>query len=157
MDKPSTLPIVQKEEPRWYREGLHFSCTGCGKCCTGAPGYVWVTAEEIAAIAEYLNMDLEAFVKRYIRLVDGRFSLTEDGKTFDCAFLEGKKCRIYEARPVQCRTFPWWPGPLQSNESWEATAACCEGINKDAPLVSAEEIDRQCKLYLDAHPGDSIS
>ena len=35
----------------WYRDGLQFECTQCGNCCTGDPGYVWVTPEEIKAIA----------------------------------------------------------------------------------------------------------
>ncbi|MFG0335929.1 MAG: YkgJ family cysteine cluster protein, partial [Maioricimonas sp. JB049] len=39
----------------WYRDGLQFSCTQCGNCCTGSPGYVWVTEEEIAAIAAHLD------------------------------------------------------------------------------------------------------
>ena len=26
----------------WYHLGLRFQCTGCGDCCTGAPGYVWI-------------------------------------------------------------------------------------------------------------------
>ncbi len=38
----------------WYQDGLKFRCTGCGDCCTGAPGYVWVNKEEIAALAVYL-------------------------------------------------------------------------------------------------------
>ena len=39
-------------EKPWYHEGLRFECTGCGDCCTGAPGYVWLTEEEIRALAE---------------------------------------------------------------------------------------------------------
>ena len=29
----------------WYADGLPFTCTQCGDCCTGDPGYVWVTDE----------------------------------------------------------------------------------------------------------------
>ena len=35
----------------WFREGLKFACTGCGDCCTGEPGYVWVNKAEIEAMA----------------------------------------------------------------------------------------------------------
>ena len=35
----------------WYQQGLKFHCLGCGDCCTGEPGYVWVTKAEIAALA----------------------------------------------------------------------------------------------------------
>ncbi len=37
----------------WYQDGLAFTCTQCGKCCTGDPGFVWVTDEEIAALAAF--------------------------------------------------------------------------------------------------------
>ena len=37
----------EKEQP-WYKDGLGFQCTQCGDCCTGAPGYVWINAAEIA-------------------------------------------------------------------------------------------------------------
>jgi uncharacterized protein len=40
----------------WYRDGLAFACTGCGDCCTGAPGYVWVTRAEIEAMAAALGL-----------------------------------------------------------------------------------------------------
>ncbi len=39
----------------WYQDGLRFTCTMCGKCCTGDPGYVWVTDEELAALAKFLG------------------------------------------------------------------------------------------------------
>ena len=45
-------------------------------------------------------------------MVEGE-GVSRDG----CVFLddEGKKCTIYDVRPVQC-TYPWWPR-LLSNES----------------------------------------
>ncbi|WP_296458322.1 hypothetical protein [Rubinisphaera sp.] len=44
----------------WYKDGLKFECTQCGNCCTGGPGAVWVSEEEIQAIAEYLEKPVEA-------------------------------------------------------------------------------------------------
>ena len=44
----------------WYRDGLAFSCTRCGACCTGAPGYVWVSAEEIEQLAEFRGETVDA-------------------------------------------------------------------------------------------------
>lgn len=39
-----------------------------------------------------------------------------------CVFLEpdGKQCSIYEARPVQCRTYPFWPTIMESMQSWDS-------------------------------------
>lgn len=137
------LPLAPSDEKPWYHQGLRFSCTGCGRCCTGAPGYVWVTAEEIATIAAFLEMTVEAFCQRYVRRVGDSFSLSEEPGSYDCSFLEGgKRCRIYPVRPIQCQTFPWWPQTLASPESWQEAANCCEGIDGDgAPLVPLEQIE----------------
>jgi len=36
-----------------------------------------------------------------------------------CIFLQDDKtCSIYEARPVQCRTYPFWPRIMKSREAW---------------------------------------
>ena len=40
-------------------------------------------------------------------------------KGHGCTFLtrEGG-CGVYEARPVQCRAYPFWPRVLKSPETW---------------------------------------
>ena len=127
----------------WYKEGLRFGCTGCGGCCTGSPGYVWLDAQEIEALAKRLNLSMEAFVQKYTRKVGNRLSLKEHHKTYDCVFLEGKQCTVYEDRPTQCRTFPWWKESLETPAHWAETARRCEGINhENAPLVPLEEIEK---------------
>lgn len=61
-------------------------------------------------------------------------------KNGDCIFLEGKRCSLYEVRPKQCQSYPWWPENLHTEESWKLAAASCEGIRDDAPLISLSEI-----------------
>jgi Fe-S-cluster containining protein len=130
------------DEP-WYKNGLRFQCTGCGKCCTGSPGYVWVTKEEMLSIAEFLDISIDLFVRKYVRQKDNRYSLIEKRhENFDCIFLKEKKCLIYEVRPLQCRTFPWWKNNLQSEESWKNAAQSCEGINNKAPIVPYDTIEK---------------
>jgi Fe-S-cluster containining protein len=127
----------------WYKEGLRFQCTECGKCCTGAPGYIWVTDAEITAMAAFLNIPVDLFKRKYIRSRDNRYSLIEKkalNGDMDCIFLKDKKCLVYKARPTQCRTFPWWKENLASEESWKAAGKNCEGINDAAPLVSYSQI-----------------
>ncbi|MBS0654184.1 MAG: YkgJ family cysteine cluster protein [Verrucomicrobia bacterium] len=131
----------------WYKGGLRFKCTGCGKCCTGFPGYVWVTEEEMAAMASLLNISVDLFKRRYTRIREGRYSLTEKvSQNYDCVFLKDKKCLVYEARPKQCRTFPWWEENLESEESWKCASQGCEGISEEAPLVPYDEIERNLKI-----------
>jgi Fe-S-cluster containining protein len=132
--------MVDMSDP-WYKDGLRFQCTQCGKCCTGSPGYVWINESEIQAMADFLKISPEEFVTRYTRKVGERLSLLEHPKTFDCVFLKDRLCGLYGARPKQCRTFPWWSENLESKKDWDETAQRCEGINhKDAPLISLGEI-----------------
>jgi Fe-S-cluster containining protein len=131
-----------KDQP-WYKDGLKFKCTGCGECCTGSPGYVWVTVEEIEKLAALLKISPEDFSKRYTRKAGESVSLIEDPNNYDCVFLKDKRCTVYHARPKQCRTFPWWDENLESRESWKQTARRCEGINHpDAPLITLGEIKK---------------
>ena len=140
-----TDPLKVINKP-WYSDGLRFACTECGRCCTGAPGYIWVTEAEIDQIARSLNLTPEEFGKRYLRKVMGRYSLLERPETYDCIFLSGKKCQIYSVRPKQCRTYPWWNANLKTPEDWKEEATHCEGINPDAPLISFEEIEKQRRM-----------
>jgi Fe-S-cluster containining protein len=133
-------------ENKWFSQGLNFKCTECGKCCTGSPGYVWVTEKEMEAIADFLNITMKEFMRRYVRRVGGRFSLIESKTNYDCIFLKNKKCMVYGARPKQCRTYPWWPQNLHSKQAWEETAKTCEGIYPEAPLVSLKVIEEQKQL-----------
>jgi Fe-S-cluster containining protein len=136
------LKVIQENSP-WYTHGLRFECTGCGQCCTGAPGYIWVNEEEILQIAQFLKLTIEEFSEQYLRRVKGRLSLIELPKTYDCIFLKDRKCQIYPVRPTQCRTFPWWPQHLKSEKDWQEAARFCEGIRPEAPLIPIDTIEQQ--------------
>lgn len=136
------LKVIQDQSP-WYNQGLRFECTGCGQCCTGAPGYTWVNKDEIQQIAQFLNLTVNEFSRQYLRRVKGRLSLLELPKTYDCIFLKDKKCQIYPVRPTQCKTYPWWPQNLKTEKEWQEAARFCEGIQPNAPVVSLETIEQQ--------------
>jgi len=144
------LNVIQDNSP-WYADGLHFECTGCGQCCTGSPGYIWVNETEIEQIAAHLNLSVKDFARRYLRKIKGEFSLLEMPETYDCIFLKEKKCQIYSIRPTQCRTFPWWPRLLKTKEEWEKAASFCEGIRPAAPLVKLDVIEEQRDLQKTAY------
>ncbi len=127
----------------WYKNGLRFKCTGCGNCCTGAPGYVWVNKEEIAALAAEIGVDVATFEKRYVRQIGVRKSLKEL-KNYDCVFLDGetRKCRVYAARPRQCRTWPFWDSNIRTPEAWAETCRVCPGSGT-GQLYQLEAIEQQ--------------
>jgi Fe-S-cluster containining protein len=124
----------------WWKDGLTFRCTACGACCTGEPGHVWVTKEEVAAMARALGTSPRAFSRRHVRRVGRRLSLRER-EHGDCVMLDGTRCRVYEAKPARCSTFPFWPDVLESPATWEETAERCEGIGEgdvyDADAIEA--------------------
>jgi hypothetical protein len=133
----------------WYADGLRFACTQCGNCCTGPPGMVWFTPEEGRRMAERRGVSEADFLAQYARRVDGRWTLvereTEHG--FDCIMLDratvpGKAiCGIYDARPTQCRTWPFWPENVRTRHTWEAVkrATPCPGMDA-GKLVPVEHI-----------------
>lgn len=115
-------------EAPWYGAGLRFSCRRCGACCTGEPGHVWLGDGEAEALAARLGLGVAAFLERHARRVYGLWSLREeaDGR---CVFFEpGAGCAVYEARPRQCRTWPFWPRILADREAWEREAVDCPGM-----------------------------
>jgi uncharacterized protein len=130
----------------WYHRGLQFQCTGCGDCCTGAPGYVWVNKAEIEAMSALLRISTEQFNKRYIRLIGVRKSLIELNNG-DCIFFDNDRrcCQVYVARPRQCRTWPFWSSNLHSPQSWEETADRCSGCNR-GPVIALEQIETQVRV-----------
>lgn len=142
MPKTPPKPTPDQSLP-WYAEGLKFKCTGCGDCCTGAPGYVWVNAAEIQRLAEETKLSVPDFERRYVRSVGVRKSLKElEGG--DCVFFNNttRRCEVYASRPRQCRTWPFWNSNLRTPESWQSTCEECPGCGK-GKLYDLETIENQ--------------
>jgi uncharacterized protein len=126
----------------WYQAGLRFECTACGDCCTGAPGYVWVNQQEIAALAACLgSKDVAEFEQAYVRNIGMRKSLREYANG-DCVFFDNatRRCTVYTARPRQCRSWPFWGSNLRTQENWQETCRICPGSGQGR-LYALEEIE----------------
>jgi len=125
------------ESEPWFGDGLSFSCTQCGNCCTGPSGFVWFDDDEAQAMADHLAMDLRSFYQQYARRAMGRWTLQEVKRDnrYDCVFLketeEGRRvCSIYSVRPTQCRTWPFWKINMRDRQGWEMSASSCPGMRK---------------------------
>jgi Fe-S-cluster containining protein len=125
----------------WFNDGLRFECTGCGRCCTGGNGYVWVSEREVSRLAAHFEISLDDFGRRYLRRIGDRYALLESVRDGACVFLAGNRCGVYESRPDQCRSFPFWERNLESPAAWARAAEECEGIRDDATLLGREVIE----------------
>ncbi|MBI3874281.1 MAG: YkgJ family cysteine cluster protein [Arcobacter sp.] len=90
------------------------ACGNCaGNCCIGEHGYIWITVDEIEKLATTLQLSVKDVLEKYIVKYGYRFSIKEtklSPQNYACVFfdLDKKQCSVYESRPLQCRTFPFW-------------------------------------------------
>ncbi|MBX2995049.1 MAG: YkgJ family cysteine cluster protein [Bdellovibrionaceae bacterium] len=127
----------------WWNDGIQFQCQGSGKCCTshGEFGFVFLTREDRQRMAQHLGLSTSAFTKKYCDKMGPAFHLKEDPKNPDCMFLKNKGCSIYEARPVQCRTWPFWPEVMNAKAWKKEVVDFCPGVNK-GKVWSRDEIEK---------------
>lgn len=140
----------------YHTQEIRFECTECSQCCYGGKyAYVRASTKEIKNIRNYLGIDDESFTNKYlIKLVDHGFGIRMMQSTFakklgkkgHCMLLNSEgKCSIYPVRPTQCRTYPFWPEILISEQKWNSEEARCEGINQ-GEAVELEHIEEQKAL-----------
>lgn len=129
----------------WYSDGLNFTCTRCGNCCTGEPGFVWVDDAELKALAQLLGEPLDQVRGLYTKAGHRGLSLREKANG-DCVFFDRHRgCTVYPVRPRQCQTWPFWASNVATPESWEHTCASCPGSGR-GELIPAEEIARRLRV-----------
>jgi Fe-S-cluster containining protein len=121
----------------FFDAGIRFQCERCGACCTGEPGTIFVTRDEIVSLAAHVNLAVDDFIRRYLYPFEDSYSIGEhaDGR---CLFFENG-CTVYDLRPHQCRTFPFWFSNLRSESRWREIRKECPGIGRGR-LFSREEI-----------------
>ena len=124
----------------WYRNGLRFSCQQCGQCCWDEGEYteVYLTRDDILEIAAYLDLFPALFCQKYVKKSDGFDVLVS--RRGACVMLREGRCRVYEARPRQCRTWPFWPENLRRHVWYGEVRKRCPGVGKGRKYEE-EEID----------------
>ena len=132
--------------------GLKFECTQCGKCCTKRDKYahVYLDEHEMRAMAKLLGIGLRSFRERYTSMDEiGWDELRFEGEA--CPFLDpaSNHCAVYAARPVQCRTFPFWDEMVDANGWTERALAYCEGLGR-GPVWPQAEVEAAMREMRDA-------
>ena len=138
----------------WWREGVRFECTGSGKCCTshGEFGFVYLSLEDRQRFAKYLKIRTSDFTRKYCEKTGGIWHLKEDPKNPDCLFLKGKGCGVYEARPTQCRTWPFWPEVMNAKAWAKDVKAFCPGVGR-GPVISGQKIESELRAQIKSENG----
>ena len=145
----------------FYTKGLNFSCKRCSHCCRHEPGYVYLSEVDLTNLSQYFNIEKKDFILKYCRFVsyyDGKKVLClQEKSNYDC-ILWDRQCLAYEAKPIQCTTYPFWSYILKSASSWEQEGKECPGIN-NGTLRSKEEIQESLDLQINNIPitmGDEV-
>jgi Fe-S-cluster containining protein len=138
---------VDYRKPFYQRQALHFECTRCGVCCTGgADEYVFLEPDDVPVLAAELGLSLPGFRRRYLMRTDEGdlvLRMRDDGA---CVLLAADgTCRVYRGRPLQCRTYPFWPELVETAKAWQRESRRCEGIGQGArvPLELIEAALRE--------------
>jgi hypothetical protein len=132
---------------------LRFECqSGCTKCCE-QQGFVYLTESDIERLAAYRNMTPAVFEKRYVYRTKNLRRLRVP-RAVQCPFLKSDGCSVHPAKPLQCRTFPFWPElvpePGGDKREWLRTAKWCPGIGK-GPLVNITKAREIAQTMRDAN------
>jgi hypothetical protein len=113
-----------------------FKCQQCGDCCKGYGG-TFVTAQELEAIADYINIDPVSFVEKYCRM-SGEKPVLAQGKDGYCIFWD-ELCTIHAVKPRMCRAWPLLESVLVDINNWDIMAGLCPGIRTDVPDSAVAE------------------
>jgi hypothetical protein len=133
--------VTPFDDNRTMARGLRFECQpGCTECCR-QQGFVYVTEEDIARIAESQGMTRAGFERKYIFRTRNRKRLRVP-RAASCHFLHEGGCSIHAVKPAQCRAFPFWPELLESKRAWAKTAHYCPGIGQ-GPLIQIANAEAQ--------------
>ncbi|MBI5594021.1 MAG: YkgJ family cysteine cluster protein [Deltaproteobacteria bacterium] len=130
-------PDDQYHSRYFFDAGIHFECLRCGACCTGDPGIIRISQQEIRLLADFLKMPVPDLTRIHLRPLSEGFSIAENADG-SCRFYD-QRCRIYPVRPLQCRTYPFWFSQMRSKWQWEKTLSQCPGIGNGI-LYSRERI-----------------
>ncbi|MHA1293660.1 MAG: YkgJ family cysteine cluster protein [Promethearchaeota archaeon] len=152
------------------KNGIEFSCKKCGACCRGFhEGEVYLYLEDIDRLINFLNLKgkfkRRNFAKKYLKITKDKFYYkdpeAERGKNYEisilgfkfigedehCEFLgKNNECLVHEARPFQCRCFPFWRMMVTSNKNIKEYSKKCPGLkdslNREGKYYSPESIKK---------------
>ena len=128
-------------------KGIRFECQGSGNCCVsrGSYGFVYLSDIDLNRFSKYFKISIKKFKEKYCQITDGFIHLSEKYElNGNCIFLKDRKCSVYNSRPTQCRTWPFWNENMNAKVWNEDIAINCPGIGK-GKLIKSKTIERFLK------------
>jgi len=107
----------------------NFKCQNSGNCCK-AGGYVYVTSDNIEKMAKILQTSPIDFRQTYTQKDNGWDIIASPNFNTNCLLDENNRCKVYEARPLACRTYPNWPSIWQSDKTLIKESKSCPGLKQ---------------------------
>ena len=110
----------------------NFQCQRCGACCRWE-GPVRVSEKEVDAIADFLHIPVQDFIRDHTVLTADRRSLSlRENPDGSCSYYDPRTrlCLIQPVKPAQCRNFPLrWNFP-----GWEKLCAGAQVGSRQYPV-----------------------
>lgn len=107
---------------------------------------MYITENDLLRIATHLGLTAQEFETRYVIRYRHMLRLRKP-KNSQCHFLMGQGCSVHVVKPVQCRTYPFWPELVEDRAAWRDEGKRCPGIGKGEliQIGSACEIAAEMK------------
>ena len=112
---------------------------------------MYLSEADLKRAAGFVRISAAAFERKYVYRTRNRMRLRVPRRTH-CHFLVEGGCGIHPAKPVQCRTFPFWPELVDHPRAWTNTAKYCPGIGK-GKLVQIKDVREQAEEVRREVPG----
>lgn len=135
----------------FLENGIEFSCQMCGDCCRGLKeGEVYLFKDDIRRLVQHLKLKGEQgyreFAKKYLKVIEDSFKWRAPeekkaktykfktlafkfaGKDEHCHFLKDNICTVHQARPFQCRCFPFWKMMVTNKKNLLNYSKKCKGL-----------------------------
>jgi Fe-S-cluster containining protein len=112
---------------------IRFECQpGCTICCR-EQGFIYLTEDDLERAARFLGMTPGDFERRYVYRTVHLLRLRTP-RVQRCPFLRDFGCAINDAKPTQCRLYPFWPELVEHPANWHHTLAHCPGMGQGEPI-----------------------
>jgi Fe-S-cluster containining protein len=109
MDEPShrrgTLIHGDAETEFYYPAGTGWRCKRCGRCCMDVEGW---DRRVLLLQKDVVRLETAGENGFHEPAEEGRFTAVMKKKEGRCVFLGEEGCRVYEARPLLCRMYPFY-------------------------------------------------